>query len=141
MGSTASDAPPPAPGPVSLRGLFVAAAQFIRDLGHVDLEQDGISVHCLHGGVQVQVLQAAANIDNRRAVIGDAAALLNAEARVAENTHDGSDPDVWGAVTVHGRFMETPFWCWTMVTPAEAAAQRWGSWANVVELPLDGGAR
>jgi hypothetical protein len=137
MSSTASDAP----GPVTLRGLFTAASEFVRELGHVDLEQDGLSVICFHGGVQVQVTRAAANIDNRRAVVGDAASILGATARLHEHTHDGADPDVWGTLTAHGRYMETPLWCWTAVTLAEAASQGWGSMANVVELPLDGGTR
>jgi hypothetical protein len=135
MGSTASDAPAPAPGPVSLRGLFVAAAQFVRDLGHDDLEQDGLSVLCIHGGVQVQVLRAAADIEDRRAVVADAASILHGTARVQEHIGDGPAPAEWGIYGTHGRFMEAPVWLWTPVSPGEATRM---GWSNVVELPLDG---
>lgn len=117
---------PTTAGPVSLRGLFVAAGYFVRDLGHVDLEQDGLSVHCVHGGIQLQVLTSAANIENRGSVVGDAASLLGSTARVKEYNHPGANPEVWGTYEVFGHYAETPIWAWTLVTPDEAQRMGWG---------------
>ena len=141
MGSTTSDAPAPHPGPVSLPGLFTAAARFLAEFRHTEVHDD-LSFQCHRGRVDVQVAPHAGTAERRRALVHAAAELLGATVRVREYPASvTADPDLWGSIGAYGHYMEAPFLVWSGLSVHEAQHLGLGSFANVVALPLDGGSR